>query len=484
MIQRRPSLFGLERMWFSFLVIAVGVFMSTLDSSMVNIILPAIMEDFQSTLRATEWVVMIYLLTITATLLFWGYLSDRLGRRRIYAAGLLSFALGSLACAQAGALEWLVAFRLLQALGAAMMMATGPAMVKEIFPAHQLGRGLGLIGIAVSLGLMAGPAFGGLLLELYSWRAVFLITVPVGFLFAALASWLLPAESRVSHRPFDLAGAALWTGGLCLLSLGISQASAPGASSALGLGLAAGGLLLVFLLVKVELAVPSPFLPIQFFGQRFFSIGVLSAILSFVILFAALILMPFYLDHILGLSGTALGLVMMAIPLAVLLVAPVAGWLADHIGARLLTTGGLLLSSTGLFLLAQLTPEQQPWEVAWRLALLGGGQAMFLSPNSASVLGRMGTPHVGASAALLATARNLGMLLGIAAAGLMFSSFFGAYSGGLDLRDFSPLHQGAFMRALRHSFLITTGIGLAGALTSWRRGAGHWRPAGSSGVEK
>jgi MFS family permease len=148
-------------MWFSFFVVATGVFMSTMDSSMVNIALPAIMDDFSMPLRNTEWVVMIYLLAITATLLFWGYLADRFGRRRIYAFGLFIFALGSLACALAPQLRWLVLARLGQALGAAMMMATGPAMVKEIFPADQLGRGLGLIGVAVSLGLMAGPAVSG-----------------------------------------------------------------------------------------------------------------------------------------------------------------------------------------------------------------------------------------------------------------------------------------------------------------------------------
>ncbi|MDA8163627.1 MAG: MFS transporter [Desulfobacteraceae bacterium] len=456
-------------MWLSFLIVAAGVFMSTMDGSMVNIALPAIMDELQAPLRSTEWVVMIYLLTITATLLFWGYLADRIGRRRIYAVGMLVFALGSLACFLAPQLRWLVLARLGQALGAAMMMATGPAMVKEIFPPGQLGRGLGLIGIAVSLGLMAGPAIGGFLLDAFSWRAIFLVTVPVGLALFAPALRLLPPDRAAGWRRFDAAGAMLWLLALTAIVVALSRASAPKGAGASDLLLLAGGILILGLLVKVELLVSHPFLPLHLFREGFFSIGMASAVLSFVLLFTVLLLIPFYLDRILGLSGTHLGLVMMATPATVLVVAPIAGRLADRIGSRLLTTAGMLLSSTGLLLLANLTPGQQPWEVAWRMALMGFGQALFLSPNSASVLGGVDKHYVGTASALLATARNLGMLLGIAQAGLLFSLFFGAYSGGLDLHLFSPAHTGAFMLGLNHSLLITAGIGLAGAAISWRR---------------
>jgi EmrB/QacA subfamily drug resistance transporter len=468
-------------MWLSFVIVATGVFMSTMDSSMVNIALPAIMDDFQTPLRSTEWVVMVYLLAITATLLIWGYLADRFGRRRVFASGMLVFALGSLACALAPQLHWLVLARLGQALGAAMMMATGPAMVKEIFPPGQLGRGLGLIGVAVSLGLMAGPAIGGFLLETFSWRAIFLVTVPVGMALSLPALRLLPADRAVGRRRFDGLGALLWLLALTLIVVALSRASAPGGGLIPELLLLAGSILALGLLIKIELLLPQPLLPLHLFRRNFFTIGMASAALSFVLLFTVLLLIPFYLDRILGLSGSRLGLVMMAIPAAVLVVAPAAGRLADRIGARLLTTAGLLLSTGGLLLLATLTPSQEPWEVAWRLAILGGGQAMFLSPNSAAVLGGMEKHYLGTAAALLATARNLGMLLGIAQAGLLFSLFFGAYSGGLELHRFSPAHTGAFMLGLHHSLLITAGIGLGGAFLSWQRATpgGSASPPGS-----
>lgn len=461
-----------QRRWPLFSIVAVGVFMSTLDSSMVNIALPFIMRDFGSHLHTTEWVVLIYLLTITATLLLWGHLGDRIGKNRIYSGGLLLFALGSLACAMAGSLAALVASRCGQALGAAMMMSTGPAIIKQTFPPNQLGRSLGLIGVAVSLGLMSGPALGGIIMEFYSWRAIFLVTVPVGVVFFLFARAVIPVSPRpeTPHR-FDWAGVLLWGLALLFLSLAISQATAADRSSLRVVLLLAAGLLASLCFVKVEKASPRPLLPLQLFSLRFFNAAVLSAVLSFMILFVVIMLTPFYLHRVLALSSSRIGLVMMAIPLAVMVVAPTAGHLSDRIGARLLSTMGLALSCLGLLLLADLSAEVRPWQVAARLALMGCGQAMFLAPNSASLLGRVERQYAGASAALLATARNLGMLLGIAQAGLVFSLVFSNATGGLDMKDFSAAHAEAFLLAMHSAFHVAAIFGLLGVIISWRRGA-------------
>ena len=461
-----------QRRWPLFIVVAVGVFMSTLDSSMVNIALPSIMRDFGSHLHTTEWVVLVYLLTITATLLVWGHLGDRIGKNKIYSGGLLLFALGSLACALSGSLAGLIASRCGQALGAAMMMATGPAIIKQTFPPNQLGRSLGLIGVAVSLGLMTGPALGGIILEFYSWRAIFLITVPVGVVFFMLARVIIPVSPRprVSHR-FDWPGTLLWSLALLFLSLAISQATAADRSLARVILLLAAGILALVLFIKVELVSRKPLLPLHLFSQRFFNAAAFSAVLSFMILFVVIMLTPFYLDRVLSLPSFRIGLVMMSIPLAVMVVAPVAGHLSDRIGARLLSTVGLALSSLGLLLLADLPVDVQPWHVAVRLGLMGCGQAMFLAPNSASLLGRVERQYAGASAALLATARNLGMLLGIAQAGLVFSLVFSNVTSGLDMKDFSGNHTAAFLLAMNAAFHVAAVFGLFGVLVSWRRGS-------------
>jgi len=464
--------------WLVFAVVATGVFMSTLDSSMVNIALPAIMADLKSPLHLTEWVVMIYLLTITATLLLWGHLGDMFGPGRFYAGGMVLFAIGSLACSMAQTLAWLIAARLLQAMGAAMMMAIGPALISKAFPVHQLGRGFGLIGVAVSLGLMTGPVVGGLLLEVASWRLLFLITVPVGGLCALLSLLVLPlAGDPRPAGPFDWSGSICMIAGLILLSLTVNQATAAAWSVSRLAPLLTGTLLATFLFLQAENRALTPLLPMGLLRERFFMSALTSAVLSFVTLFAVIVLIPFYLDRILRLPSASIGLVMLAIPATVLVVAPVAGWLSDQVGGRLLTTAGLVLSTTGLLLLAGLTPHASPAGVALRLVFLGTGQAMFLAPNSATVLGRAKNRHAGISAALLATARNLGMLLGTGLAFFVFSLVFGRRTNGLDMKDFTPAQTDAFMAGLAAAFLVAAALGGAATIISWRRGPDERRLA-------
>lgn len=457
--------------WQIFLVVATGVFMSTLDSSMVNIALPVIMDEFHSPLHKTEWVVMIYLFTITVTLLLWGHLGDRLGRRRIYAAGMLIFAVSSLFCAMSPGIHWLISCRFAQALGAAMMMSTGPAIIKETFPPEQLGRGLGLIGVAVSLGLMTGPPLGGLLIEFYSWRSIFYVTVPIGLVFFLLAGLILPEPAKTGQpEKFDLFGSVAWAGSIILLLLAATHVTAPSWSAARLLATIAASLLGFYFFIKHEIRSPAPLLHLKLFNNRIFNTGILSAVISFAVLFSAILLIPFFLDRVLLLSPAQIGLVMMAIPLSVLVIAPLSGWLYDYVGAQYLCSLGMLLSSLSLLALAGLTAGASSVAVAVKLALLGFGQAMFLSPNSASVLARADRSFTGVSSGLLATARNLGMLLGVAMSGLIFAYFFRKYTNGLDMKDFQVEHTGAFMRSLRVSFQTAAAIGLVGVVVSWLRG--------------
>ena len=475
--QQIPSVSSPAKKWPTFLIVATGVFMSTLDSSMVNIALPFIMKDFHSPLANTQWVVMIYLLTITATLLFWGHLSDRLGRGRIYTTGLLIFGLGSLACAYAPVLAFLIVARFFQALGGAMMMAAGPAIIKETFPKEQLGRGLGLIGMAVSLGLMSGPSLGGFLLELASWRVLFFITVPLGLVFAFLAIRILPGPARHYTGPLDWLGSLTWATALVLLCLTLTHASSA-SWSAVRLfitGGAGAGALGCF--VAIEARLPHPILAMKLFRNRHFSLAIASAVLSFMVLFAVILLIPFHLDRVLHLPPSKIGLVMLAIPSSILVVSPLAGWLSDSVGARFISTLGLSISTLGALLLTTIQASTPPLIIAGQLMLLGLGQALFLSPNSASVLSHVEAGKAGAAAALLATARNLGMLLGIAQAALIFSLYFREVTNGLDLRDFRPEHTTAFLSALHAAVLGAALIGLLGTTASWFRGnSEHPRP--------
>ncbi len=454
--------------------------MSTMDSSMVNVALPTIMETFASTLAVTEWIVLVYLLTITVMLLFWGAMSRSLGQGTIYGRGLLLFASGSLLCSLAPTIHLLIFFRFIQAMGASMMMAMGPALIRSVFPPHRLGHGLGQIGIATSLGLMTGPAVSGILIRWSHWRAIFWITVPVGVLVYLVGRRLLAAIGAGTDVPgprhrFDRAGALLWALAIALTILvttGItsSRSSLANASPVLFAGMALALLLPWGLLIWYESRIPNPILPLSLFRKRFFSMAMLSGMLSFTVLFFVLILMPFFLTNITRLTPDRVGYVMMAVPLCVFFVAPLAGRMHDRIGARIVATAGLACCLAAMLLLSRLQADSRPFTIALRLALLGFGQAMFLAPNSAAALGGVAPAQSGITSSLLATARNMGMLLGTALAGLIFALAFSHLTGGLDVRDFTPRDMDAFLQALRLTFgagAILAGLGLA---ASWLRG--------------
>ena len=454
-------------------MVAVGVFLSTMDSSMINVALPSIMRSFGTTLPQTEWVVLIYLLTITVSLLFWGRVADRFGLASIYLSGMLVFTVGSLACYLSATLQQLVVFRFLQAIGASMMMATGPAIIKMVFPLGQLGLALGLVGIATSIGLMTGPVISGILIHSYSWREIFLVTVPVSLFVCVGGCYfsrpLLPkTQGDKLAVPFDWAGMILWTGMISMSVLLSTHHSGVPAKILIVEVLAC--LFFFLLLVKIESRKQNPLFPLSLFRNHSYAIAMFCAALSFAVLFVVLILMPFYLDYILGLSAKKIGLVMMAVPISVFFVSPLSGFFYDRIGARFLTTGGLAIAACGLLLLCFLSADSSAFDVAWRLAVLGCGQALFLSPNSAMVLENVGPGQSGVSSGMLATARNLGMLAGVSLAGLVFGMIFSKVSGGLDLRQYSPDQVQNFIYAFKITLSVTAVFSVFGAVLSSLRG--------------
>lgn len=462
-------------------IVGAGVFMSTLDSSMINVALPTLMRDFGSSLAMTQWVVLVYLLTITGLLLFWGHFSIRYGPGRIYRLGLLIFSLGSLCSSLTPTIHLLILSRFVQALGGSMMMAVGPALIRAVYPPGQLGAALGKIGIATSLGLMTGPVISGLIIHWLHWRLIFLITVPVGVLVYLFSRGLntLDLSSPENLRkqtspPFDLTGALLW---ILAVSTTVVLTSAmahgqttprePGRLTTLVAGLGTGITWIALLLH--ERSARNPLLPLRLIRQRFLAMAILSSMLSFMVLFFVILLIPFYLANVRELGSDTIGFVMMAIPLCVFFVAPVAGRLYDRIGAKIVATTGLLCCLLSLVLLATLSRNTPLGAIGACLALLGFGQAMFLAPNSAAALAGVNNHQAGVTSSLLATARNMGMLLGTALAALLFSWYFSRLTGGLDMVDYRPGLAPAFLAALRRTFQVGCLLALGAVVASWNR---------------
>ncbi len=458
--------------WLFLLMVMGGVFISTMDSGMVNIALPTIMRSFSVGLERTNLVVVVYLLTITATLVFWGKISDRYGKGKVYLLGVLVFSFGSVGCAFSSSFERLLLSRLIQGIGASMMMSSGPAIIKAVFPADNLGRSLGLVGIATASGLMSGPLVSGLLLTYFSWQSIFLVTVPFSTLICLLAVLLLkhlPVIDEEPEKMFDWKGSCCWALLVIVLIVLLNRLPYPYHSGNIFGGLLFAALLWFF--IRVEKRGENPIIPIALVKLNYYVIAVVTSTISFGALFVVLILVPFYLKYVLQASVDKIGFVIMALPVTLIVVSPLSGVLYDKIGGRFLTTAGLVLCTGVLFSMAFLSADSSLWTVAGNLALLGAGQSVFLTPNSASVLSRVSDRYAGITAGILATARNFGMVVGTTLATILFTFFLSYYGEGLKLEQYGAtvMHQASFLLALKTTFMITAAVLLAGSLLSYQR---------------
>ena len=337
--------------WFILATVSVGTFMSTLDSSIVNVALPTISGKLQADLSTLQWVVTAYLLTISSLLPVFGRLADLLGRKRVFSLGFLVFTLGSVLCGLAGDIWFLIGMRILQAIGASMLMANSAALIIANFPPKERGRALGFTGTVVALGSLTGPALGGILVGFLNWRSIFYINLPIGILGYLAVRIILPQDKpQQDQETFDFVGALFFTFGIISLMFAISNGQIWGWGSYQILGGIFLGTLSLAFFFHTELRVPNPMIDLSLFRIRPFFIGNLTGLLSFVAMFANVMLMPFYLQHVLYYSPAQVGLLMTAFPLAMAIAAPISGYASDRIGPIALTTSGLFVTAIAFFI--------------------------------------------------------------------------------------------------------------------------------------
>jgi EmrB/QacA subfamily drug resistance transporter len=432
-------------------VLVIGTFMAPLDSSIVNIALPSIAAQFGERLSSVSWVTSAYLLTTASLLLTMGRLGDLWGLRRLYVAGLLSFGLGSLACAAAGSLPLLITARVFQAMGAAMLFAAGPALIATTFPANRRGWALGYISLAVSAGLTMGPALGGLLLGTFGWPSIFLINVPLTVVVAAFA-WRLLGDECPHAETFDIAGAVLAAATLLLLLVGLGEADRSGILSLQVIGPVVASVATGSLFIWWESRAASPMVDLSLFRSHEFSAGIGAATLAYLSLFAVTFTMPFYLLRVQGLDARAAGLLLTVTPLSMAAIAPTAGRLSDKHGSRGLATTGVTVLSAGLLGASFLTPASPLWTVGASLLLVGSGMAIFQTPNTSAIMRSTPRARAGVGSAFISQARNVGMAIGIA----VTAAVVGASVGGAGL----PNGEGPLAAAIAAQF----SAGMANAL--------------------
>jgi EmrB/QacA subfamily drug resistance transporter len=457
-----------------FALVAVGIFMCTLDGSIVNIALPIIMNDLTTSLAHIEWVVLIYLFTISSLLLSFGRLSDIKGRRWIQIRGLFLFTAGSLLCAMSANVLFLILSRFIQGIGASMIMACSPAIIMDIFHKNERGKALGMIGAVVALGLSVGPALGGFILTWFSWRFIFYINIPIGIAVSFAAAKLLKGGATDISRKeaFDWAGGFMLA--LCFGSLlfALTHGYNWGYGSIKFILMLFFSLASLILVVKIEMRVKFPVIEPSLMKIRLFTLPVVSAVIIFASLFIIVFLMPFYLMYPGGYSVKQAGYILVTLFISLLFVSPVAGSISDRIGSRLLCTLGMAILCISFLCMAWLPPAAPPLAIAWRLALAGIGTAVFLSPNSAVTMNSAPVKYRGIAAAMVAMARNAGMVFGVAIAGAIFNSFFYKLSGGHTLRVYTPELQEVFMAAFHYAMAAGAVLSGIGIFVAFMRGPG------------
>lgn len=446
--------------WWVLVTIGIGTFMSALDGSVVNTLLPVLGRALGTSIAGIEWVTTIYLLVISGLLLSVGRAGDLFGHKRLYLGGFVLFILGSALCGLAGSARSLIALRAVQALGAAMLMATAPAILTRSFPASQRGRALGAQGTFTYLGLTAGPSLGGWLANAFGWRSVFYINVPVGVVAVALALRSI-ADDHVAQRDerFDFVGAAVFTAGLVSLMVALNQGHAWGWASPRTAALLAAAAVLLVIFVRVETHRASPMLDLALFRSHAFSAAAGSALLNYACVYAVLFVLPFLLIQGRGLNTQQAGLVLTAQPVVMAVVAPMSGALSDRIGSRGPATLGMLLLAAGLVCLALLVSHGTLPSIAAALALVGLGVGIFVSPNNSALMGAAPRHRQGIAAGVLATARNVGMVLGVGFAGAVFTTVVAQ----------AATPAAGLSAGVRASLLAAAAVAALGAVTSATR---------------
>ncbi len=400
-----------RRRW-AMTTLMIATAMAAMDTSIANAVLPTIAVDVHATPADSIWVVNAYQLALVACLLPFASLGEILGYGRVYRYGLALFTVASLLCALSWSLGSLTAARVLQGVGAAGIMSVNAALIRFIFPASQLGRGVGLNAMVVGTFTALGPTIAAGILSIASWQWLFAINVPAGLIAQALALRSLPATPRATHR-FDWISALLNAVTFGLLVFGIGE-GAHDAPAIVTVALVAGTLVFGGLLVRRQLGLRSPMLPVDLYRRPIFALSSLTSMCSFAAQGLSFVSLPFYFQTVLGRTAVETGLLLTPWPVVTAIMAPIAGPLSDRYPPAILGGIGMVTLCVGLGLLATLPAEPTSWAIMWRMVICGAGFGFFQSPNLKALMSAAPPERSGSASGIIATSRLVGQSSGAA----------------------------------------------------------------------
>ena len=476
--------------WWVYAAIAVGMFLTVMDQSGVNIALPRIADHFSADIPTVQWITLGYVLSTSAMLMPLGRLSDMVGRKRVYIIGFVIFMGAAALGGSAQTFYLLIGAKVIQGIGAAGIQANGMAMITEVFPERERGKALGMYMTVIGTGSISGPIIGGLLVSGLGWRSVFFASIPVGFLALAAALAVLkggrPVRAGASQKlRFDWPGASLSSAALVMFLLAMTNGHRLGwLSPPIVAGLVMASLLLVAFLWW-ERRATDPMLDLSFFRSRVFSMGVSARFLSFLGGSAVFFLMPFYLMQALGYPASEAGLMMVPGSICMAIMGPISGRLSDTVGTRWPAVLGMALSASAMFTFTRLTADSSPLHVIIGMMLSGSGMGAFSSPNSSAIMSSLDRAKYGIASAFLNLTRTSANVTGIVVATTMVALTMGSLgyepslaavggAGGEGVRS-------AFVTGLNKAFLVSGSLMLLAMALSALRGEARREQRGAPG---
>lgn len=399
--------------WIAMAVVVVGTFMVILDTSIVNVALPQIGVDFHS-ITDVEWIVTGYLLALGLAQPPMGWLTDRFGKRLVFCACMVAFTTGSLLCAVAPNLGALVAFRVLQGFGGGGMTPVGLAIIYELFPPDRRGTALGIWGIAAMAGPAVGPVLGGWLVTSLSWRALFIVNVPLGAVGFVLAMVLLRDVVPRRRRPLDWGSLVLATVGLAALLLGLSEAPTWGWGAPATLACIVAGAVVSVVWVSRAVRLEHPLVDMRMFGERTYAVCMVVLLLLTMAQYGRLVFIPLELEGLRHMSALRVGVLLLPTALCAAATMPIGGRLADRIGPRVPTTIGVACIGASTFGLSQLTLHTSELRIALILAVGGTGLGLSMMPTTVAALLALPNRMAAEASALRTLSRQIAGSLGVA----------------------------------------------------------------------
>jgi EmrB/QacA subfamily drug resistance transporter len=459
-----------SRKWLVLVAIAMAIFLGTIDGSIVNVALPTLADEFDTSFGVVQWVSLGYLLTQATLTLGFGRLGDIMGKKPIFTAGFGVFTFFSVMAGIAPTIGLLVAARVFQAVGAAMIFALGFAITTEAFPSNERGKALGINGAMVSLGIIAGPVLGGLIIDLASWRWIFLVNLPIGIIGTMTAIAFVPNTRPRTAQRFDWLGAGVFFVALLALLSALTYGQENGflhASVTFGFVVA---IVAFVVFVVIERRVEHPMVDLSLFRERDLSVNLTMGFLQFVAIAGLFLILPFYLEDVLGFSTRAVGLLLASVPVTLGIIAPFSGALSDRLGTRPVTTAGVVVTFAG-FALAAILYDTDTSVVQFVAAglVIGAGFGLFQSPNNSAILGAVPPSRLGITSGLLTINRITGQIVGIAVLGTVWAARTVAYAGGGTAESAPAVAQAAGLRDTLVATAVLSLVAVAIGVAAWRR---------------